>query len=269
MTKYKKTRGRKPKSKRYGKVKKVFPQRKNLKTALVSQLPKTGGKPLRMHDFVVDQALDNSELTDNVTEVGVAAVIGVKIQDGEPENTLVIYQSTGIIIQGDGRDMRNGTRIKLRRLELLIEAYQESGINDTLAYPTQARVYVIRDKQNNNATATTAELLINKMFQGSENIMGQFMDFDERNRFSLVYTDTFTLGGTQGAVMDSADFCSITHKRCEIPLNQIITYDHKTSAGTTATIASDCLWTIIAFSPANDTFDQVIKCSNRIFYTEV
>lgn len=271
MTKYKKPRGRKPKkAKRYGSKKRTIPQRKNLKTALVSQLPKTGGKPLRMHQFYASAVLDTTASTVDLDEEGGSVAIGVKIQDGLDLNRGIIFQSSGLIKQGDGRDMRNGTRIKLRRLEIIVEAYQKGVSGSDKAFTCPVKVWVIKDKQTNNAAANSAEVILNKMFQGgSTTVMTRFLDFDERNRFTLLGSEKFSLPGSEGATLDTDEHCAHVIKTISLQLKQGIQYDHSTDTGTTGTIASESLWTIVMFLAQDQNQNIIVETNNRIFFTEM
>lgn len=224
-----------------------------------------------MSRFDISEEIDPStETTVNVNQSGGAIAVGRMIQNGVDDNTCIIYQTTGLIAKGDDRNERAGTRIKLRRIEIILQAFlAERDPSGAQSFAVPCTVYIIKDKQNNNTPANEVDVTLLKMFEGNANIQTEFLDFDERNRFSLVYKDTFTVTGTQGLAVAQDEECARVIKTCVIPTTQAIQYDHLTATGESGTIGSETLWTIIAFATNNDKFNLVVKANNRVYYTEM
>jgi len=161
--------------------------------------------------------------------------------------TGTIVQLTNIA-QGDTDQTRDGSQVKLTRLD--IKYFLGSHVDQPL---TQVRVMLIHDKQTNQAIYSLADLLVDS--STSDNIVSP-LNLDNKYRFRILYNKIHSLtnSGSNHAI----------NRKIHKELNMRIRYDASTAAIADITSSSLSL-VLISNQPVNQ---PAITLFSRIRYID-
>lgn len=185
--------------------------------------PKRRKQPKRTYS----SAFRSAEVKFLDTNIGTA--IGTVAQTLESANLVIIPQ-------GDTESSRQGRKVMVKKIHckgelVLTAATAAANTSETV------KVYVLQDKQTNNAQFTAAQLL-------ESDVMFSFRNLANQKRFKILWQDTICLQAGGAAASGAAFVFSEARQKfsCNLNVNIPITYDNSDTDGAIDTQTENTLY---------------------------
>lgn len=208
-------------------------------TLLPSQLPRVGGKSLKIID-AVERGNDQIK-----TRTGVD---GMAPQVMQP----IASVTGGIngIKQGNTVSQRQGDKVHLKRLEITgvigFPALATDTVSETAMGQAQMRIMLVVDKQSNQTTATVDQIL-----DGNDDdaLSSRQRNFSNRRRFDILCDKLITIPAQQdvvdGSTAQTIAQTSAVPITMSIELNQSVKYAELSTDGLAGDIVSNNIYLIV------------------------
>lgn len=269
----KKQYGRKSKNAFYSAV----PQRKNLGTNLVSDLPRVGFKPLKY--ITNNRQLDL--LAGNTAATGVNEhrdLLTVNAYGG-----LAVHLANGIT-RGNGSRQRNSNRIRLQRIAGRIQLNMPS-VDDTsgagsvlMGGTERIRILLVIDHQCNLAMLTDTNLVLDDSGSATGDFTTAVPNHTFRKRFTILKDNTYTLSSQVVAPADNLYYSAQAVKTIDFTCDPKISvqYEEDNADGEPGDIIDNAVYLLVGHTNTNQNQfgnsrlrNIEIQFSLRTYWTDV
>lgn len=225
----------------------AIPQRKNIKTLLLSDLPKVGSRPLKRKDNNFDTLL-HAGITDTNDSQTLREYAGTSL-----EMSYAIFMACHGIIRGNSFNTRMANSINVKRIDLALRFFIDP-VNETaagegvllLGHKDTIRLMIVVDKQPNLKLLLDAHDVMDGKTNGNFYLTNSLRNIENYKRFDILHDETFPvtdkLEPAANNVYTTTGGSRLINR--SIPINRRIYYDEGLTVGHALAVKTNNIYII-------------------------